>query len=36
VVTLYHAMKQSDKEIAIAAICGGGGVTMAMVIKRES
>ena len=35
-VTLYHALKTHDREIGIAAICGGGGVTMAMVIKRES
>ncbi len=36
VVTLYHALKKHDKEYGIAGICGGGGVTMAMVIKRES
>ncbi len=35
-VTLYHALKGNDKEHGIAAICGGGGVTMATVIKRES
>lgn len=35
-VTLYHALKTHDKEHGIAAICGGGGVTMAMVIKREN
>ncbi|MCF7811619.1 acetyl-CoA C-acyltransferase [bacterium] len=35
-VTLYHALKTHDKEVGIAAICGGGGVTMGMVIKRES
>ncbi|MDP8205305.1 MAG: thiolase family protein [Candidatus Electryonea clarkiae] len=35
VVTLYHALKNTDKEIGIASICGGGGVTMAMIIKRE-
>ena len=35
-VTLYYALKQHDKEIGIAGICGGGGVSMAMVIKRES
>ena len=34
-VTLYHALKTHDKEYGIAGICGGGGVTMAMVIKRE-
>jgi acetyl-CoA C-acetyltransferase len=36
VVTLYNALKQRDKEIGIASICGGGGVTSAMVIKREN
>ena len=35
-VTLYHALKTHDKEYGIASICGGGGVTMATVIKRES
>ncbi len=35
VVTLYHALKTHEKEFGVAAICGGGGVTMAMVIKRE-
>ncbi len=35
VVTLYHALKQRNQELGVAAICGGGGVTMAMVIKRE-
>ncbi|MBZ0263973.1 thiolase family protein [bacterium] len=36
VVTLYHALKTHDKEFGIASICGGGGVTMAMIIKREN
>jgi len=35
VITLYHALKQRDKELGIASICGGGGVTTAMIIKRE-
>jgi acetyl-CoA C-acetyltransferase len=35
VVTLYHALKRTDGEIGIAAICGGGGVSMAMIIRRE-
>jgi acetyl-CoA C-acetyltransferase len=35
VVTLYHSLKIHDKEVGIAAICGGGGVSMAMIIKRE-
>ncbi|MBN1653476.1 MAG: thiolase family protein [Deltaproteobacteria bacterium] len=36
VVTLYHALKQRDRQLGIAAICGGGGVTAAMIIKREN
>lgn len=36
VVTLYHALKTHNGEIGLAAICGGGGVTMGMIIKRES
>ena len=36
VMTLYYAMKRLDKEFGVAGICGGGGSTMAMVIKRES
>ncbi len=36
IVTLYHALKQRNKEHGIAAICGGGGVTMATVIRREN
>jgi len=35
-VTLYHALKTQNKETGLAAICGGGGVSMAMLIKRES
>jgi acetyl-CoA C-acetyltransferase len=35
VVTLYHALKGTDGELGIAAICGGGGVSMALIIKRE-
>ncbi|MBN2562887.1 MAG: thiolase family protein [Phycisphaerae bacterium] len=35
VVTLYHALKRTGGELGIAAICGGGGVSMAMIIKRE-
>jgi acetyl-CoA C-acetyltransferase len=36
IVTLYHALKTHDGNIGLAGICGGGGVSMAMVIKRES
>ncbi len=35
-VTLYYALKGLDKELGLAGICGGGGVSMAMLIKRES
>lgn len=35
-VTGYHALKRLDKTYCIAGICGGGGVSMATVIKRES
>ena len=34
-VTLYHALKTHNGETGLAAICGGGGVSMAMMIKRE-
>ena len=33
--TLYYALKRLDKKYGIAGICGGGGVSMATVIKRE-
>jgi acetyl-CoA C-acetyltransferase len=36
VITLYYALKNHDKEFGVAGICGGTGVSMAMVIKRES
>jgi acetyl-CoA C-acetyltransferase len=36
IVTLYYALKRLGKELGIAAICGGGGVTMATVIRREN
>jgi len=35
-VTLYHALKTHNGETGLAAICGGGGVSMAMMIRRES
>ena len=35
-VTGYYALKRLGKEYCIAGICGGGGVTTAMVIRRES
>jgi acetyl-CoA C-acetyltransferase len=36
IVTLYHALKRLNKTYGVAGICGGGGVSMATVIKRES
>jgi acetyl-CoA C-acetyltransferase len=36
VVTLANALSQRDKELGVAAIGGGGGVTTAMVVRRES
>ena len=35
-VTGYYALKKINKEFLCAAICGGGGVTTAMIIKREN
>ena len=35
-VTGYHALKRREKKYCVAGICGGGGVSMATVIKRES
>lgn len=34
-VTGYYALKRLGKTHCVAAICGGGGVTTAMVIRRE-
>jgi len=36
VITMYYALKRLNKEFGVAGICGGGGSTMAVVIKRES
>ena len=35
IVTLYHALKSRDGSLGLASICGGGGVSMATIIKRE-
>ncbi len=35
-LTLSSILRHHDKEFGVAAICGGGGVTTAMVIRRES
>ncbi|MBN2342759.1 MAG: thiolase family protein [Deltaproteobacteria bacterium] len=34
VVTLAHALRTYDKQFGLAAICGAGGVTTAMIIER--
>ncbi|NLN63632.1 MAG: thiolase family protein [Myxococcales bacterium] len=36
IVTLYHALCAADAEFGLAAICGAGGVTSAIVIQREN
>ena len=36
IVTLYHLLKQQDKELGSASLCGGGGVSCAIIIKREN
>ena len=35
-VTGYYALERIQKMYCIASLCGGGGVTSAMIIKRES
>lgn len=35
-VTGYYALKRLDKTYCIASICGGGGVTTSIIIRRES
>jgi acetyl-CoA C-acetyltransferase len=35
-VTGYYALKKINREFLCAAICGGGGVTTSMIIKREN
>lgn len=34
-IALDNILRQNDKEIGVAGICGGGGVTTAAVIRRE-
>jgi acetyl-CoA C-acetyltransferase len=36
VITLYHALKRVDGELGVASICGGGGVSCALIICRET
>jgi acetyl-CoA C-acetyltransferase len=35
-VTLQNALRSRNGELGVASICGGGGVTTAMVIRREN
>jgi len=35
-VTGYYALRKINREFLCAAICGGGGVTASMIIKREN
>lgn len=35
VVTLAHALPRLDKELGVASLCGAGGVSTAIVIRRE-
>jgi acetyl-CoA C-acetyltransferase len=35
-MTLGNILRRKDKEFGVASLCGGGGVTTAMVIRRES
>ena len=34
-VTLYHVLKQQNRELGAASLCGGGGVSCAIIIRRE-
>lgn len=36
VITLQNALRRTGGELGVASICGGSGVTSAMVIRRES
>lgn len=35
-VTLINILKQQNKELGAASLCGGGGVSCAIIIKRET
>lgn len=35
-MTLDNILRQNDGELGVASVCGGGGVTAAMIIRRES
>jgi acetyl-CoA C-acetyltransferase len=32
-VTLLHALKNRDKQLGLATLCGGGGVAMACAVE---
>jgi acetyl-CoA C-acetyltransferase len=32
-VTLLHAMKRRGKNLGLATLCGGGGISMACVLE---
>lgn len=36
VLTLYHVLRIQGGELGVAAICGGGGVSTALIIRREN
>jgi len=33
IVTLLHALKNRDKQLGLATLCGGGGVAMACAVE---
>jgi acetyl-CoA C-acetyltransferase len=33
IITLIHALKQKNKNLGLATLCGGGGVSMACAIE---
>jgi len=35
-IALDNILRRNDKEFGVASLCGGGGVTTAVVIRRES
>ena len=36
ILTLYHVLRIHDGKVGLAGICGGGGVSMAAIIKKEN
>jgi acetyl-CoA C-acetyltransferase len=33
IITLIHALKQKNKNLGLATLCGGGGVSMACAVE---